>query len=118
MDETWFSDYADELGRCLSDARACAEACEQLLESLSADDDPRRRRTILDAVLGPTAVARVLIDLIDQPPELLLGAARLCADGCRHAVAELEGLDDSRTAPAVEALRLCARSCAQLVDAV
>ncbi len=118
MEDNWFSEYAEELGRCLEDARACAEACEHLLESLDDDEDHRVKRTVVRTVLGPAAVSRVLIDLIDQPMEIVLAAARLCSDTGRDAAEVLQGLDDGRTQEAVAALQACAASCAALVNAV
>jgi hypothetical protein len=116
MDEQWFSEYAEELARCLDDARACAETCERLLATLDGHADPVLRRAVA-AVVPPVAVSRVLIDLIDRPAQLL-SAARLCADVADHAVESLEPLGDTRTAAAVAALRTCAASCAALVEIV
>jgi hypothetical protein len=115
MGETWFNGVADELDRCVWDARACAEACEALLESLreSTDDESRR---LARALVPPAAIARVLVDLIDQPPQLLLAVCRLCHDSARSAIDELEALadhvDGSRAVPA---LRASADSCARLL---
>ena len=118
MTDTWFREYAEELARCLEDARACAEACERLLESLDAGEEPEARSTVIRAVLGPAAVSRVLIELIDQPRELVLGAARLCHDTAGEAVALLARLEDARTHEAAAALRTCAASCAALLEAL
>jgi len=117
MEETWFSGVADELARCVTDAEACAEACEALLESArdAADDDARR---VLRALVAPAAIARVLIDLIDQPPQLVLAACTLCRESARTAIHDLEALGDRVDASeVVPALRASADSCAQLLDA-
>jgi hypothetical protein len=71
MGATWFTEFSDELARCLVDARNCAELCEA---HLAADAGA------VDALAAPAAVARVLIDLIDQPPQIVLGAVRLCRE--------------------------------------
>jgi hypothetical protein len=116
MEGTWFTGVADELARCLTDAQTCAEACEALLESVreATDDDSRR---VLQALVAPAAIARVLIDLIDQPPQLVLAACRLCRESARHALAELEALDERiEISRAVAALRASADSCGRLLD--
>jgi hypothetical protein len=71
MGETWFTGYPDELARLLIDARSCADACEA---HLAASPEA------IDVLAAPAAVSQVLIDLIDQPPELVLAAVRLCRD--------------------------------------
>jgi hypothetical protein len=114
MDENWFSVHAEELGRCLEDARHCADACERLLESMGGG--PAAARAIVGALVVPAAISRVLIDLIDQPG-FVLGAARLCTDAAQDAIEALGQLDDPRTAEAIAALRTCAASCAALVAA-
>jgi len=117
MEGTWFTGLADELARCLIDAEACAEACETLLESLrdEAGDEAQR---IVRALVPPTAIARVLIDLIDQPPQLVLAACRLCRDSAREAIDDLETLGGRVDASTViPALRAAADSCEQLLDA-
>ena len=95
MEGTWFTGLADELARCLIDAEACAEACETLLESLrdEAGDEAQR---IVRALVPPTAIARVLIDLIDQPPQLVLAACRLCRDSA-DAQSYARGRDEAGT---------------------
>ena len=118
MDESWFSEYAEELGRCVADALRSAETCEQLLESLDAETDPGLRSTVGRAVIAPTAVSRVLVDLIDRHPALVLGVVRLCADTSLDAVELLEQLRDGRTVDAASALRACAASCAALIEAI
>ena len=110
---TWFSGVAEELARCVTDAQASAAACEALLESTrNANDDDAKR--VVHALVAPAAIARVLIELIDQPPELVLAACRLCRDSASQAVGELEALDlDSSTAEAL--LRASAESCEELL---
>jgi len=110
----WYTAVADELARCLTDARDCAEACESLLERVSASDGALRTR-VLDVVIGPAAVARVLIDLIDHPRELVLAAANLCGDAAGDAAGALDGVPEA--AETVAALHTCAASCASLLDA-
>jgi hypothetical protein len=115
MGEAWFTGLADELARCLVDAQHCAEVCEAFLESLRETGDPERQRRAVDALVGPAAVARVLMDLIDQPPELVMAAARLCRDSARDAALQLEELGGADGV--VEALRTNADSCGRLLDA-
>jgi hypothetical protein len=115
MEETWFNGVAKELARCMTDAQACAEACEALLESMreATDDDSRR---VIRALVPPTAIARVLVDLVDQPRQLLLAVCRLCHESARSAVDDLEAfgspVDAARVIPA---LRASAESCEQLL---
>lgn len=119
MGEAWFTGVADELARCLLDAENCAEACEALLESVRALPDPAVQRRVRDAVIAPAAVARVLIELIDHPPGLVLAAARLCGDSAGDAARRLDELDGGGRAAerAAGALRTCAESCGRLLDA-
>lgn len=120
MDDAWFTGVADELARCLVDARHCADTCESFLESLRQADDVTAHRAVVNALLVPAAVARVLIDLIDHPPELVLSATRLCRDSAENAVLQLESLNgaDATDATAVTAaLRTAAESCARLLEA-
>jgi hypothetical protein len=115
VEEIWFTGFADELARCLTDAEASAEACEALLESVrgAADDNARR---IVHALVAPAAIARVLIELIDQPPQLVLAACRLCRDSAHGAIEDVEGLG-AGTAAVVPALRTSAESCERLLAA-
>jgi len=117
VEGTWFSGLADELARCFTDAEACAETCERLLDTLAgADDDVQRR--VVDAVVAPAAIARVLIDLIDHPPQLVLAACRLFRDSSGHAVRELELLGERvDSTDALAALRRAEASCAGVLDA-
>jgi hypothetical protein len=114
MEETWYTGVADELARCLTDARICAEACEALLTRVQTADDAELKQRVVHAVVGPAAVSRVLIDLIDHPRQLVLAAATLCRDTANDAVAALAGVEDARAT--VAALGACARSCGALVE--
>jgi hypothetical protein len=118
-DGAWFTPVADELARCLTDAEACAEACEALLEAVWANAEPEVQRVVVSALVAPAAIARVLIDLIDNPQQLVLAACRLCRESARAAVVELESVQDridgSATLPA---LRAVADSCETLLEAV
>jgi hypothetical protein len=102
MVEAWYTGYPDELARLLVDAASCAEACEAFLI---------RAPEHLDLLAAPAAVSRVLIDLIDQPPQLVLAAARLTRETALHA-ADL--LDDRAV---VDALRAVGASADALLDA-
>jgi hypothetical protein len=106
MDEAWFTEFADELARCLVDARACAETCEAFLASEAAQPDDVRR------LAAPAAVSRVLIELIDHPPELVLAAVRLCRDLTSAAAREVAGPQEVATA-----LRTVAASSGAFVEA-
>jgi hypothetical protein len=114
--EAWYTEFADELARCLTDAETCANACEALLERTSALDDDARKR-IVNAVVGPAAVARVLIELIDQPHQLVLAAARLCRDTSGDAVEMLRPFPDELVGEACATLRACIASCSALLEA-
>jgi hypothetical protein len=106
MDDAWFTECADELARCLVDARACAEACERFLATDGARVDDVR------ALAAPAAVSRVLIELLDHPPELVLAAVRLCHELTVTAAGEGRAPDD-----VVIALRAVADSSAALLEA-
>jgi hypothetical protein len=114
VEETWFTGLADELARCLTDAEACAKACESLLESTrdATDDDSRR---IVRALVAPAAIARVLVDLIDDP-QLVLAACKLCRESARGAIEDLGALGVGRST-VVPALRASADSCERLLNA-
>jgi len=116
MNQTWYTEVADELARCLTDAERCADACEALLEIAAEDEDAERRKRVTNAVVAPAAVSRVLIDLIDHPRPLVLAAATLCRDATGEAAAALANV--ASAAAAVEALRACSASCRALLDAV
>jgi MoxR-like ATPase len=106
MDDAWFTECADELARCLVDARACAEACERFLAGDAARAEDVR------ALAAPAAISRVLIELIDQPPQLVLSAVRLCRELTATAAREARAPDD-----VVTALRAAADSSAALLQA-
>jgi hypothetical protein len=122
MNEAWYTELPDELARCLTDASACADACECLLETVAASPDHDLRRRLVEAVILPAAVSRVLLDLVDQKP-LVLAAATVCRETSGVAIVRLEALhaEGPRSLPeldlAVEALRACAASCDQLLEA-
>jgi hypothetical protein len=119
MESAWFNTLADELARCLTDAEACADACEALLEAVRDGADEETRRVVLAALVAPAAIARVLIDLIDQPAQLVLAACRLCHESSTAAIGQLEALDGQvDSAAALQALRASAASCERLLDAV
>lgn len=118
MDDAWFTGLADELARAIFDARACAEACEELLESARGILDGEQEHALMAALIAPAAISRILIDLIDRPPMLVLAATRVCRDASEHALEELERLDvPLETDAAVAALRAAADSCAGLLEA-
>jgi MoxR-like ATPase len=106
MDDAWFTECADELARCLVDARTCAEACERFLATDAARVDDVR------ALAPPAAVSRVLIELLDHPPQLVLAAVRLCRELTTTAADEVHAPDDVATA-----LRAVADSSAALLEA-
>jgi hypothetical protein len=118
MGEAWFTGFADELARCLVDAESCAAACEKLLGAGQAHGELALQRQLVDVVVGPAAIARVLIDLIDHPPQLVLAATRLCRDASLAAVPRLQALADRVDVhEAIAALQACEHSCARLLDA-
>jgi len=106
MTDVWFTECADELARCLVDAQSCAETCEQFLASDAACVDDVR------TLAAPAAVSRVLIELIDHPPQLVLAAVRMCRELTTTAA-------DQAGAPeeVVTALRAVAASSGALLDA-
>ena len=116
MDDTWFNGMADELAQCLVDAEACADACERLLDASRETGDVDLQRRLRDALVAPAAVARVLIDLVDYPPPLVLAAARLHRDRGAAAIAHLEALGGRIDGDeALAALRASVGSCADLL---
>jgi hypothetical protein len=117
MGEAWFTGVADELARCLVDAERCAERCEAFLEGLRERGDLERQRAVVDALVVPAAVARVLIDLIDQPEELVLAATRLCRDAAQNALAGMDGIEGPEATALAAALRTAAASCGRLLEA-
>jgi hypothetical protein len=110
MGEAWFTGYADELARCLVDARNCAEVCEAYLAGLDGSEGELRRA--VDVLAAPAAISRILIELIDQPPQLVLAAARLCRELASTAAEDLAGPPE-----VVQALRAVADSAGDLVEA-
>jgi hypothetical protein len=117
MDEAWFTGLADELAQCLLDAERCAEVCEALLETVQRDADVALQERVLEILVAPAAVARILIELIDHPPHLVLAACRLCRESAIAAAEQLEALDAQlESAGAIAALRASAGSCGQLLD--
>jgi hypothetical protein len=60
-----------------------------------------------------------LIELIEQPPNLVLAACRLCRDVASRAAEELSALGTRLDSPdTVAALRASAGSCERLLDVV
>jgi hypothetical protein len=108
MDDAWFTGFADELARVLADARTCAETCEEYLRTVSAD----RIDADVRILAAPAAVSRVLIDLTDRPPQIVLATVRMCRDLASAAADELTGAPQ-----VVAALRAVALSTAALLDA-
>ena len=98
----------------MADARACAEACETLLEAVRGAEDSQR---VVHALVAPAAIARVLVELLDEPPELMLAACRLCRESARDAIGALESLAVDATS-AIPALRASADSCERLLAAL
>jgi hypothetical protein len=110
MGEAWFKGFPDEFARLLVDARTCADACEAHLDDPALDPDDLRRA--VHALAAPAAISRLLIELIDQPAEVVLAAVLLCRD-LTAAAAREPGLPDDITA----ALRAASGSAAELLDA-
>jgi hypothetical protein len=104
MGDTWFTDYPDELARLLIDAKACADACEAHLATAPE---------AIDVLAAPAAVAQVLNELIDQPPQVVFAAVRLCRDLSLAAARQLDGPPEL-----AEALARAAESASALLDAV
>jgi hypothetical protein len=117
MDEAWFTGFADELAQCLLDAERCADVCEALLEQVQRGADAELQKEALDILVAPAAVARILIELIEHPPHLVLAACRLCRESAFAAAEQLEALGPRLDgADAIAALRASAGSCEQLLD--
>jgi hypothetical protein len=117
MSDTWFTGVADELARCLLEAEACAEACEALLAAVNESADAELKRLVVDILIAPAAIARALIELIDQPPRLVLATCRLCRDSAQQAAEKLEALGGGlEIAQTIEALRASVSSCERLLD--
>jgi hypothetical protein len=117
MDELWFTGFSEELAQCLLDAEQCAEACEALLETVQQGGDAELQQLLVDALIAPAAVARVLIELIEQPPNLVLAACRLCRDVAFTAAERLAALGTRLDCTdMIAALRASAASCEHLLD--
>ncbi|MDX6465583.1 MAG: hypothetical protein QOI27_623 [Gaiellaceae bacterium] len=114
MGDAWFTEVADELARCLVDARDCAEAGERLLASQELGS---HRKAVFDALVAPIAVSQALIDLIDYPPQVALAAARLLAETAGDGATTLATLDGLDTTEAVAALGRAAESSRRLLEA-
>jgi hypothetical protein len=110
MGEAWFKGFPDELARLLVDARMCADVCEAHLEDARLDPDDLRRA--VHALAAPAAISRLLIELIDQPSDVVLAGVRLCRDLTATAARE-PGLPTNVTA----ALNAASGSAAELLDA-
>ena len=110
MGEAWFKAFPDELARLLVDARMCADVCEAHLDDPTLEPDGLRRA--VHALAAPAAISRLLIELIDQPAEVVLAAVRLCRDLTGAAAAE-----SSLPAEVAAALRAASASAAELLDA-
>jgi hypothetical protein len=110
MGEAWFKAFPDELARLLVDARTCADVCEAHLDDPTLGPDDLRHA--VHALAAPAAISRLLIELIDQPAEVVLGAVRLCRDLTAAAA------DEPRLpADVAAALRAASGSAAELLDA-
>jgi hypothetical protein len=118
MAEAWFTSVADELAEALLDARECAAACEALLEAARGKLDGESERRLLAALVAPAAIARVMIELIDRPPTLLLAAARVCREASARGNEELERLElPLDTARVSKGLAAASESCRRLLEA-
>src|ERR1700704_3235781 len=117
MDEAWFTGFADELAQCLLDAERCADTCEGLLEQVQRGADAALQQRVLEILVAPAAVARILIELIEHPAHLVLAACRLCRESASAAADQLEALGARLdSAAAIAALRTSAGSCERLLD--
>jgi hypothetical protein len=117
VEDVWFTDFADELARCLVDAEACAAACERALDEARGSRDREVQQTAVESLVAPAAVARVLNDLIDHPPRLVFAACRLYRDSAARAIEGLEALGPRLdSADAIAALRAAADSCERLLE--
>jgi hypothetical protein len=109
---------SNELARCLRDAEACAEACEELLETVRRYGDTELQRRVVGVLVAPAAISRVLLGLVEHPPQLVLAACRLCRDSAHAAIVELEPLDGRvELGDVLPALRDVAGSCEALLAA-
>ena len=118
-ERAWFSGLADAFAQALVDARACAAACERLLEAGRATLAPAEQQRLLRALVLPAAISGVLIDLGDRPPLLVLAAARVCRETSLTALEQLALLEAPLDCTAAAgALRRAADSCGRLLEAV
>ena len=118
MGDTWFTEFADELAQAMADARECAAACEQLLEEARGQLKPRPERRLLAALVAPVATSKMLVELVDGAPALLLSCTRACRESALHARGELTELRlPLDTTRADAALAAVAASCGRLLDA-
>lgn len=118
MGDAWFTECADELAETLIAAREAATACEELLEQARGRFGAEAERRLLATVAPPAAIARVMMDLMDRPPALVLACAQACHDASLTAVAQLgSGELPLDTAAAVAALEGSAAACRRLLDA-
>jgi hypothetical protein len=102
--------FSDELARCLG-------ACEDLLELARTHRDPHVRHAVVGALVGPVAVARLLLEPARRPsPDVLPAACRLCRDFARRAADELGPLAGSLDlAGVLSALRELAAACDEVL---
>jgi uncharacterized protein (DUF1778 family) len=118
MEQGWFTPLADELAQCLLDARACAAACEALLENARRGLDGERLQRLTSVLVAPAAITQVMIELLDRPRQLVLAAAQVCRETTLQGAEALAALDlPLDTAPAIAALRAASESSAALLDA-
>jgi hypothetical protein len=110
MGEAWFKAFPDELARLLVDARTCADVCEAHLDDPTLGPDDLRRT--VHALAAPAAISRLLIELIDEPAEVVLAAVRVCRD-----LAATAAGDPGLPAEIAAALRAASGSAARLLDA-
>jgi len=118
-EQAWFSDLAAALAQALVDARTCASACEELLESGRETLEPAEQQRLLRTIVLPAAISGVLVGVADRPPLLVLAATRICRETSLIALEQLALFApplDCRAAAA--ALRLTAESCGRLLGAV
>ena len=69
---------------------ACSSMRARAQSSARPTSRPAGRATAVDLLAAPAAVSRVLIELIDQPPQLVLAAVRLCRELTATAAAQID----------------------------
>jgi hypothetical protein len=117
-ERAWFSGLADAFAQAFVDARACAAACERLLESGRTTLAPAEQQRLLRAIVLPAAISGVLVDLGDRPPQLVLTATGVCRETALTALEQLTLLAPPLDCTAVAtALRRTADSCGRLLEA-